>query len=85
MPTFPHSPYACRPQSNVTDILAVNIGSELLKIVPGRVSHVHLSVPMTMDDLSVDLAYERALGVQVSTECDAHLSYDTQATIDKVS
>ena len=22
--------------------------------------------------------------VQVSTECDAHLSYDTQATIDKV-
>ena len=23
--------------------------------------------------------------MQVSTECDAHLSYDTQATIDKVS
>lgn len=28
----------CRPESNITDILAVNIGMELLKIVPGRVS-----------------------------------------------
>ena len=35
----------------------MNIGEELLGIVPGK----------------------------VSTECDAHLSYDTQATIDKVS
>ncbi len=26
-----------RPESNITDILAVNIGMELLKIVPGRV------------------------------------------------
>ncbi|KAK9909136.1 hypothetical protein WJX75_007727 [Coccomyxa subellipsoidea] len=50
-----HSYPAARPQSNVADILAVNIGAELLKIVPGK----------------------------VSTECDAHLSYDTQATIDK--
>ena len=36
--------------------LAVGIGTQLLGIVPGR----------------------------VSTECDAHLSYDTQGTIDKV-
>lgn len=40
----------------MTDHLAVNIGTKLLGIVPGR----------------------------VSTECDAHLSYDTQGTIDKV-
>lgn len=45
-----------RPWAGVTDHLAVNIGTELLGIVPGR----------------------------VSTEVDAHLSYDTQATIDKV-
>ena len=44
-----------RPWAGVTDHLAVNIGTELLGIVPGR----------------------------VSTEVDAHLSYDTQATIDK--
>ena len=41
----------------MTDHLAVGIGTQLLGIVPGR----------------------------VSTECDAHLSYDTQGTIDKVS
>ncbi len=52
-------PYVCmfRPWAGVTDHLAVGIGTQLLGIVPGR----------------------------VSTECDAHLSYDTQATIDKVS
>ncbi|CAL8460656.1 g186 [Coccomyxa elongata] len=50
-----HSYPAVRPQSNVADILAVNIGADLLKIIPGR----------------------------VSTECDAHLSYDTKATIEK--
>lgn len=44
-----------RPWAGVTDHLAVGIGTQLLGIVPGR----------------------------VSTECDAHLSYDTQATIDK--
>lgn len=44
-----------RPWSGVTDHLAVGIGTQLLGIVPGR----------------------------VSTECDAHLSYDTQGTIDK--
>ena len=47
----------CRPWAGVTDHLAVGIGTQLLGIVPGR----------------------------VSTECDAHLSYDTQGTIDKVS
>lgn len=31
-------PVLCRPESNITDILAVSIGMELLKIVPGRVS-----------------------------------------------
>lgn len=36
-------------------MLAVNLGAEMLKIVPGR----------------------------VSTEVDAHLSYDTRATVDK--
>ena len=41
----------------MTDHLAVGIGTQLLGIVPGR----------------------------VSTECDAHLSYDTQGTIDKAS
>lgn len=46
-----------RPWSGVTDHLAVGIGTQLLGIVPGR----------------------------VSTECDAHLSYDTQGTIDKVT
>lgn len=30
-----------RPQSNVADILAVNIGADLLKIVPGRVRSLH--------------------------------------------
>ena len=45
----------CRPLAGVADILAVNLGAEILKIVPGR----------------------------VSTEVDAHLSYDTQALIDK--
>lgn len=44
-----------RPLAGVADILAVNLGAEILKIVPGR----------------------------VSTEVDAHLSYDTQALIDK--
>ncbi|KAL3150277.1 hypothetical protein ABBQ32_000127 [Trebouxia sp. C0010 RCD-2024] len=44
-----------RPWAGVTDHLAVGIGTQLLGIVPGR----------------------------VSTECDAHLSYDTQGTIDK--
>ena len=34
----------CRPESNITDILAVNIGCELLKIVPGRVRLAHLVV-----------------------------------------
>ena len=53
------SPTCCnyRPWAGVTDHLAVGIGTQLLGIVPGR----------------------------VSTECDAHLSYDTQGTIDKVS
>ena len=46
-----------RPWAGVTDHLAVGIGTQLLGIVPGR----------------------------VSTECDAHLSYDTQGTIDKVT
>jgi transaldolase len=46
---------ASRPYANIADALAVNIGAELLKIVPGR----------------------------VSTEVDAHLSFDTQATVDK--
>jgi hypothetical protein len=53
----------CTSDSNLTnlvpagtaDILAVNIGAEMLKIVPGR----------------------------VSTEVDAHLSHDTQATVDR--
>lgn len=49
----PRSPE--RPFSGVADVLSVNIGVELLKIVPGR----------------------------VSTEVDAHLSYDTVATYDK--
>eukprot|EP00898_Chlorokybus_atmophyticus_P000593 jgi/Chlat1/1534/Chrsp122S01804 len=44
-----------RPMSVVVDKLAVDFGSELLKIIPGR----------------------------VSTEVDAHLSYDTRATVDK--
>mmetsp|Transcript_26344 Transcript_26344/g.67049 ORF Transcript_26344/g.67049 Transcript_26344/m.67049 type:complete len:367 (-) Transcript_26344:545-1645(-) len=44
-----------RPFAGVADALAVNLGAEMLKIVPGR----------------------------VSTEVDAHLSYDTRATYDK--
>jgi len=44
-----------RPYAGVADILAVNLGLELLNLVPGR----------------------------VSTEVDAHLSYDTRATYDK--
>eukprot|EP01026_Neomeris_dumetosa_P054252 TRINITY_DN4875_c0_g1_i7.p1 TRINITY_DN4875_c0_g1~~TRINITY_DN4875_c0_g1_i7.p1 ORF type:complete len:407 (-),score=51.28 TRINITY_DN4875_c0_g1_i7:735-1850(-) len=44
-----------RPYSGVVDRLIVNMGCEVLKIVPGR----------------------------VSTEVDAHLSYDTEATIAK--
>jgi transaldolase len=44
-----------RPYQAITDRLAVNVGVQLLGIVPGR----------------------------VSTECDAHLSYDTQKTVDK--
>lgn len=46
---------AARPFAGVADILSVNIGADMLQIVPGR----------------------------VSTEVDAHLSYDTQATYDK--
>lgn len=46
----------CRPYARIADVLSVNVGLELLKIVPGR----------------------------VSTEVDAHLSYDTQKTVDKV-
>ncbi|KAL4420874.1 hypothetical protein ABPG77_002833 [Micractinium sp. CCAP 211/92] len=49
------NPQGFRPHSLVADQLAVNIGTELLSIVPGR----------------------------VSTEVDAHLSYDTMATVDK--
>lgn len=41
--------------TGVADVLSVNIGCEMLKIVPGR----------------------------VSTEVDAHLSFDTRATYDK--
>jgi transaldolase len=44
-----------RPYARIADVLSVNVGLELLKIVPGR----------------------------VSTEVDAHLSYDTQKTVDK--
>lgn len=44
-----------RPYAGVADVLSVNLGSEMLKVVPGR----------------------------VSTEVDAHLSYDTRATYDK--
>ncbi|GMH33617.1 hypothetical protein BSKO_01451 [Bryopsis sp. KO-2023] len=44
-----------RPHSAIADRLAVLMGCELLKIVPGR----------------------------VSTEVDAHLSYDTEATVAK--
>lgn len=44
-----------RPMARVADILSVEIGSEMLQLVPGR----------------------------VSTEVDAHLSFDTQATVDK--
>lgn len=39
----------------MADVLAVNIGTEMLGVVPGR----------------------------VSTEVDAHLSFDTKATVDK--
>ncbi len=53
--TLLHRHSLCRPLAGVADILAVNLGAEILKIVPGR----------------------------VSTEVDAHLSYDTQALIDK--
>ncbi|PRW59838.1 Transaldolase [Chlorella sorokiniana] len=48
-------PQGIRPNALVADQLAVNIGTELLNIVPGR----------------------------VSTEVDAHLSYDAGATYDK--
>ena len=41
-PDSPDCP--CRPESNITDILAVNIGCELLKIVPGRVRPAWLVV-----------------------------------------
>lgn len=44
-----------RPYAGVADVLSVNIGAEMLQIVPGR----------------------------VSTEVDAHLSYDTDATVAK--
>lgn len=44
-----------RPFAGVADVLSVNIGCEMLRVVPGR----------------------------VSTEVDAHLSYDTGATYDK--
>lgn len=44
-----------RPYAGVADVLSVIIGSEMLKIVPGR----------------------------VSTEVDAHLSYDAKACYDK--
>lgn len=44
-----------RPFAEVADVLAVNIGAEMLQVVPGR----------------------------VSTEVDAHLSFDTKATVDK--
>lgn len=44
-----------RPYSGIADRLAVNMGAELLKIVPGR----------------------------VSTEVDARLSFDTEATVAK--
>lgn len=44
-----------RPQAFVADRLAVNIGAEIVKLVPGR----------------------------VSTEVDAHLSYDTKASVEK--
>jgi transaldolase len=44
-----------RPYAGIADVLAVNVGLELLQIVPGH----------------------------VSTEVDAHLSYDTQKTVDK--
>lgn len=44
-----------RPHALIADQLAVTIGCELLKLIPGR----------------------------VSTEVDAHLSYDTKATVDK--
>lgn len=50
---YPVSPD--RPYAGVADILTVNMGVEMLKIVPGR----------------------------VSTEVDAHLSHDTQATYEK--
>lgn len=46
---------AGRPYAAVADVLSVNIGCEMLKIVPGR----------------------------VSTEVDAHLSFDSKATYDK--
>ncbi|EFN50875.1 hypothetical protein CHLNCDRAFT_33289 [Chlorella variabilis] len=49
------NPPGLRPHSFIADQLAVNIGTELLSIVPGR----------------------------VSTEVDAHLSFDAQATYDK--
>lgn len=49
--------FACRPYAAIADVLSVNVGMELLEIVPGR----------------------------VSTEVDAHLSYDTQKTVDKVN
>lgn len=44
-----------RPYAGIADVLAVEMGCEILKMVPGR----------------------------VSTEVDAHLSYDYQATVDK--
>lgn len=44
-----------RPYAEVADVLAVNLGAEILKLVPGR----------------------------VSTEVDAHLSYNTEATYAK--
>ena len=52
----PHSNVVHRPYARIADVLSVNVGLELLDIVPGR----------------------------VSTEVDAHLSYDTQKTVDKV-
>ena len=109
----------CRPQALVADQLAVNIGAELLKLVPGRVrggaergardgagrgagwkkqqagirlALVILPSPSSSAAAARSHPWLRLPGryrcrhlppPQVSTEVDAHLSYDTQATYDK--
>ncbi len=72
----------CRPYARIADVLSVNVGLELLEIVPGRVStevdaHLLYDTQKTVDTVRLPDPGEFILSVEHSqTPCSSHTGGD---------